>query len=53
MKRIYPAKKPYDVGWNAFINDDGCPYRPLSFYEREWHRGWNHAYQKNRESVIA
>ena len=44
MKRIFPAKTPYEIGYNAFIANDECVYRKGSFYEREWHRGWNTAY---------
>lgn len=53
MKPIFPASRPYDVGWNAFIANDKCPYRPTSFYAREWLRGWNCAYLKNQERLRA
>jgi hypothetical protein len=49
MKRIFPVKTPYEHGYNAFIGNDECVYRIGSFYEREWHRGWNTAYSQNKE----
>lgn len=53
MKPIFPADRPYQVGWNAFIFDHDCIYRRNSFYFREWLRGWNCAYLKNQERRYA
>lgn len=53
MKRIFPAKTPFDHGYNAFLNNEECPYRIKSFYEREWNRGYNRAFNKNKERFIA
>jgi hypothetical protein len=53
MKRIFPAKTPYEHGFNAFIANEDCPYRTRSFYEREWYRGWNIAFNKNKDRFVA
>jgi hypothetical protein len=53
MTPIFPADRPYQVGWNAFLTDDRCPYRRQSFYAREWLRGWDCAFLKNKDRRIA
>ena len=53
MKRIFPAKTPFEHGYNAFINNEDRPYRTASFYEREWYRGWNIAFNKNKDRFVA
>jgi hypothetical protein len=53
MKPIFPADRPYQIGWNAFINNDYCRYRRGSFYAREWLRGWDCAYLNNQARLCA
>jgi hypothetical protein len=50
---IHPDDTPFKLGWNAFITNDRCRFRPKSFYQREWQRGWNCAYLKNQERLCA
>ena len=50
---IFSANHSYQVGWNAFLLNEQCCYRPRSFYSREWLRGWNCAYLKNQERLCA
>jgi hypothetical protein len=52
MEIIFPAERPYQVGWNAFLLNEQCRYRPKSFYSREWLRGWNCAYLKIRRDFV-
>ena len=47
MTPFFPAERPDQVGWNAFIYDNDCFYRRNSFYTREWLRGWNLAFLAN------
>ena len=49
----FPAERPYQVGWNAFVLNKNCRYRPKSFYARDWQRGWNCAFLKNQERLCA
>ena len=47
----FPAERPYQVGWNAFLLNENCRYRPKSFYARDWQRGWNCAFLTNHERL--
>ena len=53
MIPFFPAERPHQVGWNAFIYDNDCFYRRNSFYAREWLRGWNLAFLANQERAHA
>ena len=32
MEIIFPAERPYQVGWNAFLLNEQCRYRPPSMF---------------------
>ena len=51
MDLIYPEQRPFEIGWNAFITNEKCRFRPKSFYQREWQRGWNAAYFEHLEKL--
>jgi hypothetical protein len=53
MNPVFPAERPYQVGWNAFITNEQCRYRKGSFYAREWQRGWDRAFLKNKARLYA
>jgi hypothetical protein len=53
MEPYFPADRPFQVGWNAFIYNNDCYYRRNSFYFREWLRGWNCAFLNNQRRFYA
>lgn len=43
----------YSEGFTAFYQDEPvCKYRPRSYYNQEWHRGFNAAYFLNRTKHV-
>jgi len=44
---------PYQAGYTDFFEGNlTCKYRPRSFYAKEWLRGFNAAFNYNRQANV-